>query len=369
MQRRLKSSQAFTRASTSAFTLVELLVVIGIIAILISVLLPALIKARVRSQTIACQSNLRQIYLAARGYATENNDSLPFGFIFNQENKKTGRPASVSTDSTYITWFSCLNHYINPKASAVLKLDGTTTVLDGATKTKMAPTFKCPANNDPVFKQQVHYYNHPVAMPDMPHERSADKENARMPARFGRDLYSDNALFWDTGLYVDAYDDTPSMFWIKTGGGGADLGPSVIDVEQLWHQSPEMPQLRYRKPGDRYYDYDRYAPGLLAINQCIAFPTDAYIISLGGDPDGANLDTAANQSGTWNYGGARFRHNGNQFCNVAFADGSVRAMYLNSHRLLAVVRPALGTYWENDFMRSFIMIKWPNNKKDSGTDP
>src|SRR5262245_23597154 len=99
--------------SLPAFTLVELLVVIGIIAVLIGILLPALNKARSRAQTIACQSNLRQIFLAARNYGAENKDSLPFGFIFNQEKKDTGRPAS---GSDYITWFSACNKYMNPKS-------------------------------------------------------------------------------------------------------------------------------------------------------------------------------------------------------------------------------------------------------------
>jgi prepilin-type N-terminal cleavage/methylation domain-containing protein/prepilin-type processing-associated H-X9-DG protein len=60
-----------------AFTLVELLVVIGIIAVLISILLPSLQKSRISANRIACESNMRQLVIALRGYLEDNSYHQP----------------------------------------------------------------------------------------------------------------------------------------------------------------------------------------------------------------------------------------------------------------------------------------------------
>jgi prepilin-type N-terminal cleavage/methylation domain-containing protein len=73
------------RKGAHGFTLIELLVVIAIIALLAAMLLPALGKARYRASQVNEMSGSRQLLVAWRMYAEDNNDSVLPGYRYGLE--------------------------------------------------------------------------------------------------------------------------------------------------------------------------------------------------------------------------------------------------------------------------------------------
>lgn len=100
------------------FTLIELLVVIAIIALLLSIVTPALKKAKDYSKRVICTSGVRQMGIALRTYANQNDDQLiP---MFNPNANKYTSDASMTAGEYPIPWMGAIAYnpaYVLPNGN------------------------------------------------------------------------------------------------------------------------------------------------------------------------------------------------------------------------------------------------------------
>jgi prepilin-type N-terminal cleavage/methylation domain-containing protein len=87
-----------TKKNSAAFTLIELLVVIAIIAILASIALPVYTSVQVKGAQTKALSNAKQISLALRLYASDNNGNYP-SYTLDGSGQPTTTVVSSSNDA------------------------------------------------------------------------------------------------------------------------------------------------------------------------------------------------------------------------------------------------------------------------------
>jgi len=131
---RLRSPSAL-RGPRGAFTLVELLVVIAIIAILAALLMPALSRSKVKAYNAACLNNLRQLGIATRLYADDNEERLPSAEILPTQPIDPQNPLPRICD--------VLAKYVGRSSGA---------------NTNSATVFKCPADKKSRFAAEGSSY-------------------------------------------------------------------------------------------------------------------------------------------------------------------------------------------------------------------
>ena len=94
--------------------------------------------------------------------------------------------------------------------------------------------------------------------------------------------------------------------------------------------------------------------------------SDHRLAAIGIDPPTANADFG---NAVYLPGNARFRHV-NLGCNVMFADGSVRTMFLYPNRKVSNQPTGAANFYDTDFRRHMLMIEWPGGGiVDSNTYP
>jgi prepilin-type N-terminal cleavage/methylation domain-containing protein len=334
----------FVRFGRPAFTLVELLVVIGIIAVLIGILLPALNRVRENARAAACSSNQRSIGQMLAVYRAENKDYLPYGFTWN-------RVWTERTQlQTYTTFPDAASYRMQTRVTAMANKDRTAGQYNGI----YSQMFKCPSFPPAFDLQPVQYGWHSVAMPSTRFENrglsgaglpGAIAGKSLIPPARGRDLYSDNALIWDTNGIGVSVADTRS-----TGIPQMSYDYSGIDLLQLMF--PQDVYSRYRFGDASIYSGDPLYDENLPILMRPRMPGNDVVNGANGDdPDetGAYFD---------NIYGARFRHGKNQVMNVANADSSVVQYRLFPNQILPGSSSA-GSM-KSEFLRKYLLIKKPS---------
>src|SRR5476649_2301024 len=88
----------------SAFTLIELLVVISIIAILASIALPVFASVQTRGAQTKALANAKQIGLALKMYAMDNNGSFP-NYTLDAAGKPTTTVIADNSNTAYAQLF------------------------------------------------------------------------------------------------------------------------------------------------------------------------------------------------------------------------------------------------------------------------
>jgi prepilin-type processing-associated H-X9-DG protein/prepilin-type N-terminal cleavage/methylation domain-containing protein len=309
-----------------AFTLVELLVVIGIIAVLIGVLLPVLSRVQERGRSLKCQTNIRQILVAMRGYAEENKGYFPYSFHYSRTRKPIPE-AQTGTDvdeaggnqGNFTCWASQVTKWMRR---------GKSTSNFENSDDNFGEVLLCPEAQQ-AFPHVVSYVmNMLVGVNPNDEFVTGSRPNAQVRPTSVSKCLKDTVILWDTAVspglednvgYIDGVDIDGQRFW--TGAG--------------------IPQYRYFSLSDPFAPFNQG----LGNNDPVKMNTGSRVWY--------NIDPDAGPSGpSFPYqGNLRFRHQGNTACNAGFVDGHVETF-------IAKLNPDKSMK-SHTGLRRYFMVKYP----------
>jgi len=121
-------------ARPGAFTLIELLVTLAVVGILAALLLPAIARAKRQANNITCINQLKQLGVATRLFAEDNNSRLPVAEALpsNPDNPQEPKPRICDVLGPYVGKAATTNH--------------------------SAPVFKCPSDQAWFFEAEGSSY-------------------------------------------------------------------------------------------------------------------------------------------------------------------------------------------------------------------
>jgi competence protein ComGC len=97
--------------SARAFTMTELLLILAGLAILAVIFLPALARSNARSSKLGCSNNLKQVGLAFRTWAIDNNEHFPMQVSVTNE----GTMELTSSEAVFPHFLVMSNELSTPK--------------------------------------------------------------------------------------------------------------------------------------------------------------------------------------------------------------------------------------------------------------
>jgi prepilin-type processing-associated H-X9-DG protein len=281
------------------------------------ILLPVVTRAREQSNSLKCQTQLRELFRGLQMYCAEYKGRLPFG---EYDIPKTVSPG---TPQRRFLWCTLVSHYLDRRFDQSIL---STTTPDPE---QFGKIFKCP---DAPERSPLSYACHPVAMPWREFEEGISVPGMTptqtvMPALISN-LYNRNIVLFETNCSV-------STTWFYP------LGWSVDGTQLVQPATPEYRYLRQSDPsvndpnlGNNYPITQE--PGFLSTKN-----SNLDWSAIGGTGPNANLP-----SYPWK-GNVRFRHNMNKTGNFVFADGHIESLT------------------KQDCRRYMWLLRWPTGLRSS----